>query len=77
MARTTSRESGSPTPHAVRADDVALELIELVARDAHVGQQADAGIDGVDGVVTRGQAVDERAGLFHLFARGWGESDFG
>ena len=61
----------------MRADDVALELVELAARDAYVRQQADAGVDGVDGVVALGQAVDERAGIFHLAAGGWGDGDFG
>jgi len=60
---TAWRESGSPTPTAVRADHVALELIEIFARNAHVGKQADARIDGVDGVVAGSQTVDERAGL--------------
>ena len=46
---------------AVGADHVALQLVEIFAGNADVGQQADAGIDGVDRVVAGGQPVDERA----------------
>ncbi len=63
--------------HAVRADDIALELVELVARDAHIGEQPHAGIDRINGIVAGGEAIDERSGTIHLLARGGGERDFG
>ncbi len=40
--------------HAMGTDHVALELFELVARDADVSQQAHAGIHRVDGVLSGG-----------------------
>ena len=50
---------------AVRADHVALELIQVLARDAHIGEHAHARIHRVDGCFAGGQPVDERARLFH------------
>ena len=59
----------------VRADHVALQLVEIAARNAHVGQQSDAGVDGVDGVVAGSQAVDEGARGQHGFDGGGRERD--
>ena len=56
MARTTSRGERVADAGAMRADHVALQLVEIFARDADVGKQADAGVDGVDRVVAGGQA---------------------
>ena len=42
------RRSGSPTPTAVRADQVELQRRELVFGDARAGQLAEAGVDAVD-----------------------------
>jgi hypothetical protein len=49
----------------VRADHVALELLELLGRDANVGQQSDAGVDGVNRGVARGKLFDHRARAEH------------
>ncbi len=47
----------------VRADEVALEVADLVGADAHVGEHAEAGVDAVDrrrGVATVGDASTTR-----------------
>ena len=62
IARTTSRGSGSPTPARVRPDHVALQLVEILAGNADIGQQPDAGVDGVNRVVAgRQRGRSERA----------------
>src|SRR3954447_14641639 len=60
---------------AVRADDVALELIEVFAGDADIREQADAGVDGVDGIVSGGEGVDEGARDLHAGDGVGGEVD--
>jgi hypothetical protein len=59
----------------VRANHVALELFELFGRDAHVGEQSDAGVDGVDGGVAERQFFDHGARAEHGGEGGRGDLD--
>ena len=40
------------------ADQVDLQLVQLIGRDPHVGQLAEAGIDPVDRLAPRDGAID-------------------
>ena len=62
---------------AVGTDDVALQLVEILARNAGVGEKAHAGVDGVNRVVTGGHCVDVRARGFHAGDGVRGEVDVG
>ena len=59
--------AGERRPHSagVRADHVALQLLELVGRDANVGEQSDAGVDGIDRGVAEREFFDHRARAEH------------
>ena len=47
---------------AVAEDQVALELAKLVGGDAGLGEQAEAGVDAVDGLAAGDDAVDRGGG---------------
>ncbi len=68
---------GFADARGVRADHVALKRGEIVGGNADVGKQADAGVDGVHGVVTSGEFFDHGAGAAHGFDRGGSNSDKG
>ena len=69
-ARTTSAGSGAPTPGGVAADEVGLELVELVGRDPDVGELAEAGIDPVDRLPRRDRARSTSRRLAHQLGAG-------
>ena len=47
-------------PGTVREDQVALQFLEPVVRDAGLGEQAEAGIDAIDGAAAVEDAADRR-----------------
>ena len=49
----------------VGADHVALELLQFFGRDANVGEQSDAGVDGVDRGVAERELFDHGARAEH------------
>jgi hypothetical protein len=51
----------------VGADDVALELFEVLGGDARVGQQADSGVDRINRGFAGGEAFDHFARGAHAF----------
>ena len=51
----------------MRANHVALQLLEVGRRHAHIRQQADSCVDAVDGLVARRQPLDHRARPQHFF----------
>src|SRR5580698_3591842 len=57
-------ERGADTA-GVRADHVALQLLQFAGRDTNVGQQSDAGVDGVHRIVAGGEPFDHGAGVQH------------
>ena len=52
-ARTTASGSGSPMPAAWLSTSRSCSTQQLVGRDAHVGEVAEAGVDAVDDVAAR------------------------
>jgi hypothetical protein len=54
----------------VRADHVALKLFQFVGRNANVGQQSDAGVDGVDRGVPEREFFDYSARAEHSWESG-------
>ena len=50
-------------PGAVRQDQVALQLLEPAGRDPGLGEQAEAGVDAVDGAAALQDPDDRRRGL--------------
>ena len=50
-------------PGAVRKDEVGLELGKTLVGDARVRQQAEAGVDAVNRLAARNDAVDRSGGL--------------
>ncbi len=57
------------------ADQIGLELGEMVAGDADVSQLAKAGVDAVDGLPRGNDALDEGAARGHALARGVSDGD--
>ena len=57
------------------ADEVGLELGEMVAGDADVSQLAEAGVDAVDRLPRGDNALDKRAARGHALARGVSDGD--
>ena len=54
----------------MRQDEVGLELGEPVVGDARVGEQAEAGVDAVDGLAAGDDALDRRGGSRDALHRG-------
>jgi hypothetical protein len=52
--------------HAVRADQVELQLLQLVLGDARAGQLAEAGVDAVDGGVAGGGLLHHGGAALHV-----------
>ena len=61
-------------PAAVAEDQVALEVGELVGGDAGLGEQAEAGVDAVDGLAAGDDAVDRGGGGVDRGERGVGQA---
>ena len=61
IARTVRTGSGSPDAGRVAAQQVELQALERVGRDAHLGERPEAGVDPVDGRVAGRHAVHHRA----------------
>jgi len=59
-----------PDAHAVRADQVELQPVELVGRDARAGELAEAGVDAVDRPLAGGGARDRRGAGAQAGSRG-------
>src|SRR5688572_11274288 len=51
---------GLPHPGGMREDDVALERGEIGALDADAGELAETGVDAIDRLTTRDDALDRR-----------------
>jgi len=51
----------------MRANHVALQLLEVGRRHAHIRQQADSSVDPIDGFFACCEALDHRARPQHLF----------
>ena len=57
------------------ADEIGLELGEMIAGDADVSELAEAGVDAVDGLPRGDNALDEGAARGHALARGVSDGD--
>ena len=62
IMRTVLRGKRVAEAAAVAEDEVALELAELVGGDAGLGEQAEAGVDAVDGLAAGDDAIDRGGG---------------
>ena len=62
VARTARTGSGSPTPAAWLRSRLSCSALERLARDRHVGERAEAGVDAVDRRVAGGLRSTTRAG---------------
>jgi hypothetical protein len=58
-----------PNADRVAAHEVALELAQLVVRDAHRGKIAESCVDAVDRIVGSGDLGDDLGGLLDLALR--------
>ena len=70
MARVSDLLSGSPTPQAVRAHQIHLQLADLFGGNANAGQFAETGVDSVGGLAGSDQAINHRARSVHAFGSG-------
>ncbi len=61
IARTVRTGSGSPDAGRVAPEQVQLQALEVAARDLHLGERPEPGVDAVDRRVAVGHAVDHGA----------------
>src|SRR5436309_519075 len=69
---------GERSAHAARvaADEIKLELAQIVARNMHLGQATEPGVDAVDDGIACHDFVDQLPRSFDAFARRIGNSHF-
>ena len=72
VARKRIAEAG-----AVRKDEICLKLGQALVRDARVGEEAEAGIDAVDGLAACDDALDRARGFGDAGHRGFVEPGLG